>query len=73
MDKYTKWVLAILSIQLTIAGVEISRLCYKLGYEQGRSSVVFDDGNIKEDGTCYVPGGCGTNEVLQPKHHKVKR
>ena len=43
---------------------------YKLGYEQGRASVIFDDGQVKEDGTCYVPGGCGINLVLTPKHKR---
>jgi hypothetical protein len=71
MDKHTKLVIAILSIQLTISGIVISHLCFKLGYEQGRASVVSygqtdKDGNVI--GTCYVPGGCEEKVSLPHRH-----
>jgi len=59
MDKHAKIVIAILSIQLTISGIVISHLCYKLGVEQGKLALMGEWDNGKGVGTCYVPGGCG--------------
>ena len=61
MDKFTRWTIIILSLQLTGCSILISHLFYKLGYEQGRASVYNDMAQSASDGTCYVKGGC-TNE-----------
>lgn len=59
MDRYSRWVIIILSLQLTISGMVISHLCYKLGYEQGRASLINDRAGEGDVGTCYQTGGCG--------------
>ncbi len=57
MSKFTQWTIVILSIQTAIMGIAISRLCYRLGYEQGKVAALttFTEDNI---GTCFVKGGC---------------
>lgn len=73
MDRDTI-VIILLSIQVTFMGFFISRLCYKLGYEQGRSYVYTELAEGADVGTCLAPGGCGTD--VQPtiakkgRHHK---
>ena len=39
MDKFTKITLLFLSFQLFLMSLLVSHLAYKLGYEQGRSSI----------------------------------
>ena len=69
MDNHSKIVIAILSIQLTISGIVISHLCYKLGYEQGRASVYNSFAETGSEGTCYVPGGCDDIKSKIVKRH----
>lgn len=70
MDKFTKWTIVILSLQLTACSIVISHLFYKLGYEQGRASVYqsFSDG--PDVGTCYQVGGCGDLPQTKRRGHK---
>jgi hypothetical protein len=75
MEKWARYTIAILSLQLFVSGLIIAHLSYKLGYEQGRASVYrsyMEDGN--NDGTCYVPGGCehDLGYYVTPKGKKVK-
>lgn len=55
-------VILILSIQVTCMGFFISRLCYRLGYEEGRSRVYTDIAAMPDPGDvgeCHQKGGCG--------------
>lgn len=59
MDKFTKYTLVILSIELAGMGALVSHLSYKLGFEQGKLALMAEWDNGKGVGTCYIPGGCG--------------
>jgi hypothetical protein len=54
VDNMAKWTIIILSIQVTIMGLTISHLCYKLGYEQGKASVYQSFAEDGTEGTHYV-------------------
>jgi len=60
MSRDTIIILA-LSLQITIMGMVISHLCYKLGYEQGRASVYQECADAPDAGVTYLP---------KPKGHK---
>lgn len=67
---YDKWVIIILSIQVTIMGAAISHLAYKYGYEKGRASVYNSFADSPDVGTCYQAGGCG--DLPQTKRARAK-
>lgn len=63
MDNLSKWTIILLSIQVTVMGLTISHLCYKLGYEQGRASVYQECADAPDAGVTYLP---------KPKEGKYK-
>lgn len=68
MDKFTKFTLIFLSAQLFVMGLLVSHLAYKLGYEQGRSSLYAFGQETGPEGTCYVPTGCEETVTKKVKH-----
>jgi hypothetical protein len=69
MDKFTKFTLIFLSLQLFLCSLIIAHLSYKLGYEQGRASIYREWAQDGSEGKCYVQGGC-QDVPAKPKHHK---
>jgi hypothetical protein len=70
MDKTAKWTIIILSLQLTISGIVISHLCYRLGFENGKASVYDSFKPDVTDGTCLVPTGCQDDVPKHGRKHK---
>ena len=73
MDKFTKFTLGFLSLQLFVMGLLVSHLCYKLGYEQGRSSVYRDWASDGTEGTNLVPPDYDGGKFKKGKHYVKAR